>query len=232
MVTTVVVEPHALLRLGMLQLLAQAIPSLRLQGVTPDQLKDADPSPVDLVLLSLRTGQDVHASVMDCVKAFAPKWILLLSEAELPPDVLRGLPQVVSGCVATSASADVLAASVRLVLAGGKCFPSPDSSSSAAGLAAVAQPAGKALQKTDDTPLSESARRAAEAEMLRLTPRQYEVLLLLAKGYPIKSVSRELNISMATAKAHAGTLYQRLNVRNKSEAVYAAVARGAKLDWH
>ncbi|CAG9182014.1 helix-turn-helix transcriptional regulator [Cupriavidus pampae] len=70
-----------------------------------------------------------------------------------------------------------------------------------------------------------------EAEMLRITPRQYEVLVLLARGYPIKTVSRMLNISVATVKSHACTLYQRLKVRNKGEAVYAALQRGATLEW-
>ncbi|QEZ44084.1 helix-turn-helix transcriptional regulator [Cupriavidus oxalaticus] len=70
-----------------------------------------------------------------------------------------------------------------------------------------------------------------EAEMLKITPRQYEVLVLLARGYPIKTVSRMLNISVATVKSHACTLYQRLKVRNKGEAVYAALQRGATLEW-
>ena len=70
-----------------------------------------------------------------------------------------------------------------------------------------------------------------EAEMLKITPRQYEVLVLLARGYPIKTVSRMLNISVATVKSHACTLYQRLKVKNKGEAVYAALQRGATLDW-
>eukprot|EP00952_Eustigmatos_sp_NYUAD-ZCMA_P002678 11753-Eustigmatos_ZCMA.PRE.1 len=39
-----------------------------------------------------------------------------------------------------------------------------------------------------------------------------------------------LNISEATAKAHISTLYRRLNVRNKSEAVYAAMRLGIPLE--
>ncbi|MOA42522.1 hypothetical protein D3C78_1645760 [compost metagenome] len=58
------------------------------------------------------------------------------------------------------------------------------------------------------------------------------MLVLLARGYPIKTVSRMLNISVATAKTHACTLYQRLHVKNKGEAVYAALQRGATLEWH
>ncbi|HCP77625.1 MAG TPA: hypothetical protein DIU11_07785, partial [Pusillimonas sp.] len=59
----------------------------------------------------------------------------------------------------------------------------------------------------------------------------YEVLVLLAQGHPMKMIGRKLNISVATAKAHTETLYQRLNVHNRNAAVYAAVSRGAKLGW-
>jgi len=71
-----------------------------------------------------------------------------------------------------------------------------------------------------------------EAGLLHLTPRQYEVLVLLAKGYPLKKISRELNISVATAKTHTEALYQRLAVNSRNAAVYAAVSRGATLGWH
>ncbi|WP_439672264.1 Transcriptional regulator, LuxR family [Cupriavidus necator] len=83
----------------------------------------------------------------------------------------------------------------------------------------------------DAMPLVEEEPSYDEAEMLKITPRQYEVLVLLARGYPIKTVSRMLNISVATVKSHACTLYQRLKVRNKGEAVYAALQRGATLEW-
>ena len=68
--------------------------------------------------------------------------------------------------------------------------------------------------------------------MLHITPRQYEVLVLLARGYPMKTVSRHLNISVATAKAHTETLYQRLGAHNRNQAIYAAISRGATLGWH
>ncbi|QQX87385.1 response regulator transcription factor [Cupriavidus necator] len=84
---------------------------------------------------------------------------------------------------------------------------------------------------TSAAPLVEEEPSYDEAEMLKITPRQYEVLVLLARGYPIKTVSRMLNISVATVKSHACTLYQRLKVRNKGEAVYAALQRGATLEW-
>src|SRR5690606_23957431 len=49
--------------------------------------------------------------------------------------------------------------------------------------------------------------------------------------YPMKKVGSALNISVATAKAHTETLYQRLDVHNRNAAVTAAVSRGATLRW-
>lgn len=72
---------------------------------------------------------------------------------------------------------------------------------------------------------------ANEAEMLGVTPRQFEVLALLAKGCSIKGISRELNISIATTKVHAQTLYQRLGVHNRNAAIHTAFSHGATLGW-
>lgn len=87
------------------------------------------------------------------------------------------------------------------------------------------------VAETSPPPKAPPKKEMAEHEMLGLTPRQYEVLVLLARGYPMKTVGRCLNISVATAKAHTETLYQRLDVHNRNAAVYAAVSRGAKLGW-
>ena len=71
----------------------------------------------------------------------------------------------------------------------------------------------------------------AEAKMLGLTRRQFEVLALLARGSTIKNISHELNISIATTKVHAQTLYQRLDVHNRNAAIHTAFLRGATLGW-
>lgn len=70
-----------------------------------------------------------------------------------------------------------------------------------------------------------------EAALLNLTPRQYEVLVLLARGHTLKKVSQKLDISVATTKTHTEALYQRLSVNNRNAAVYAAIAKGATLGW-
>lgn len=57
-----------------------------------------------------------------------------------------------------------------------------------------AQPAVTAVAHVKDLKLE-----VDEARMLGLSPRQYEVLALLAQGHSIKAICRQLEISMATA---------------------------------
>ncbi|MGP1613859.1 MAG: response regulator transcription factor, partial [Pollutimonas bauzanensis] len=163
-------------------------------------------------------------------RAYSPKAMLLLSESSEMPQSVKGLPPSVAGYVLKNVPPEVLQASVRLVLAGGTCFPlRPNINKATQSLMPLYEPVKwppPAEVKSKIVPEANS-----ECQMLGLTPRQYEVLVLLARGYPMKTVGRYLNISVATAKAHTETLYQRLDVHNRNAAVYAAVSRGATLGW-
>ncbi|MNT33671.1 Nitrate/nitrite response regulator protein NarL [compost metagenome] len=66
--------------------------------------------------------------------------------------------------------------------------------------------------------------------MLGLTPRQFEVLMLLARGLPAKIIGRRLNVSVATVKSHTSAIYRALRVRGKVEAVHVARRRGVCLE--
>lgn len=57
-----------------------------------------------------------------------------------------------------------------------------------------------------------------------LTAREREVLLLVAEGLPNKAIARELGISEHTVKFHVSSLYAKLGVNNRAE----AVSRGAR----
>ena len=65
---------------------------------------------------------------------------------------------------------------------------------------------------------------AAEGDEL-LTARERQVLEKLAAGGSNKSIARDLNISLATAKFHVGSLLTKLGARNRTD----AVAIGLKL---
>lgn len=59
---------------------------------------------------------------------------------------------------------------------------------------------------------------ARDNKWVHLSQRQREVLQLLAAGDSNKEISRTLNISVGTVKAHLESLYRRLNVKNRTQA--------------
>jgi DNA-binding CsgD family transcriptional regulator len=59
-----------------------------------------------------------------------------------------------------------------------------------------------------------------------LTPREHEVLLLLAEGASNKSVARRLGISVHTAKFHVRQLLDKLDATGRTDAVAHASRRG------
>jgi DNA-binding NarL/FixJ family response regulator len=59
----------------------------------------------------------------------------------------------------------------------------------------------------------------ANAEASVLTPREKEVLECLAKGMLYKEISDQLGISFHTVRQHIRTIYEKLHVQNKTEAI-------------
>lgn len=248
----IVVEPHPLLRMGLIQLLADIVPASVLSGADYAQMSQHSPEDAEaaLVLLASTSFDDISRLAELALSAYAPQAILLLSDDDEMPTLPQGFPDKVAGYVSRHASPQVLLASVRLILAGGTCFPISNSKHRNEGLtlsrlsASLGQTIPDSIEVLSNIALDDedvsldlpetSAKchaSSSESSMLGLTPRQYEVLILLARGHSMKMVGRQLNISAATAKAHAEALYQRLDVHNRNAAVYAAVSRGATLGW-
>jgi DNA-binding CsgD family transcriptional regulator len=59
-----------------------------------------------------------------------------------------------------------------------------------------------------------------------LTPRELEVLALLAEGASNKAIARRLGISVHTAKFHVGSLLDKLDAVGRTDAVAHAARRG------
>jgi len=55
--------------------------------------------------------------------------------------------------------------------------------------------------------------------MNELSPREWEVLELLARGYSYKEISSALEISIPTVNTHLHRTYEKLHVRSRGEAV-------------
>ncbi|NUA28945.1 helix-turn-helix transcriptional regulator [Cupriavidus basilensis] len=259
MATILLIEPHPLLRLGLRHLLTQAGLHGDLVDIDPGALPYPAEwlCHADLMIYGLSADPALSWQELDqACQTLMPKRVLVLSEQILSPQNGATMPDSVRGLLSKACSADMLDAAIRLVLADGECFParaqaaradaspvpwpsiparpSPATLHLHAGPTQVDGEHGAAAHPAQHLPgdaAPEPETPSAGSHLLNITERQYEVLALLARGYPIKTVSRLLNISVATAKTHACTLYQRLHVRNKGEAVYVALQRGAKLSW-
>ncbi|MBV9208602.1 MAG: response regulator transcription factor [Actinobacteria bacterium] len=59
-----------------------------------------------------------------------------------------------------------------------------------------------------------------------ITPREREILALLARGLSNVAIGQRLYISAATVKFHVGNVMQKLGARRRAEAVYAASKLG------
>ncbi|MDP6224932.1 MAG: response regulator transcription factor, partial [Anaerolineales bacterium] len=55
-----------------------------------------------------------------------------------------------------------------------------------------------------------------------LTPRETEVLCLLAKGQPNRTIAQELVVCEKTVKTHVSNILSKLDVRNRTHAVRRA----------
>ena len=57
------------------------------------------------------------------------------------------------------------------------------------------------------------------SEVEKLTKREQEILALLAKGYLYKEIADQLGISLSTVRAHLHTVYEKLHVQSRTQAV-------------
>ena len=66
------------------------------------------------------------------------------------------------------------------------------------------------------------------AEMEELSPREYEILELLAQGFPNKEIARRVGVNDGTVRWHLRHVYDKLHVRSRTEA--ALKFKSAKSD--
>ena len=76
---------------------------------------------------------------------------------------------------------------------------------------------------------SQPPHAAAPEGLLGLTPRQIDVLRMLADGDSNKGIARALALSPATVKTHVEAIFQRLHVHSRTQAVVAAARRGLRI---
>lgn len=72
----------------------------------------------------------------------------------------------------------------------------------------------------------EAAAPAQDVEREKLSPRETEIILLLAKGASNKEVARALNVAESTVKIHVQNILKKLNLSSRVQAAVYAVEHG------
>lgn len=141
-------------------------------------------------------------SGIECVRRLKPQMVdtqfVMLTVYEDPDHIFKALSSGASGYLLKRTPRAELLAAIKDVHAGG----SPMSSN-------IARKIVQSFQRFNTSP--------AGAD--NLSPREREVLELLARGYLYKEISDTLHISVPTVNAHIRRIYEKLHVRSRSQAV-------------
>jgi DNA-binding NarL/FixJ family response regulator len=76
------------------------------------------------------------------------------------------------------------------------------------------------------TGLAGAMMRRMSAESTRLSPREHDVLLLLADGCNAAAIGQQLYMSESTVKSHIARIYQKLGAQNRAQALVTAMRIG------
>jgi len=74
--------------------------------------------------------------------------------------------------------------------------------------------------------VSREAQARTEPAEIELTPRELNVLTLMAEGASNKAIAKQLGISVHTAKFHVGSILDKLDATGRTDAVTHAARRG------
>lgn len=201
----VIADDHRVVRDGIRYMLADA-PEIDIVGEAADGeslLGLLETDPVDVVLLDVRmpgmTGFDVLERVQD---DFAQVRVIMLSMHDEPGYVRRAIELGAAGYLLKSASRDEVIEALVAVVEGGAYIQ------------------GELMQ-----PLVAdiSGRPGAGSS---LSPRERQVLQLVADGFENKQIVVELALSEATVKTYLRGIFRRLDVTSRAEAVAVGLRMG------
>jgi len=81
-------------------------------------------------------------------------------------------------------------------------------------------------ETVQDSPLSYDDNPRERTLLERLTPRQREILVLIAEGKGTKEIARALNISVKTVESHRAQLTERLGIHDVASLVRLSIKTG------
>jgi DNA-binding NarL/FixJ family response regulator len=206
-----IVDDHPVLREGLAALLRQAGPDTDvLQACDAHEglaLVEDHPDLDAVVLDLMMPGMDGWRAISEFGRKRPELPVIVLSSSEEPQDARKALALGALGYVPKSASQHLLLSAIKIVLNGDLYVPP--------------------LVLNDTASVTEREGGRAEPNAARLTGRQVEILAMLSKGQPNKTIAATLDLSEKTVKAHITAIFRALNVVNRTQA--AAVGREAGL---
>ena len=211
---TLLIDDHTLFRVGLEGLLAsrgiEIVASVS-SGIEAQKLVD-ELNP-DVILLDMRmpglNGLEVLTLLREKNESLP---IVMLTTSTEESDLLNSLRSGAQGYLLKDMEPDELVLALREIVAG-KTVVAPDL---APILARAVQGKSIEQEEKDDSPFSS------------LTPRETEILGLLAEGQSNKAIARNLGISDGTVKLHVKAILRKLEVHSRVEAAVMAVQRGFK----
>lgn len=153
----------------------------------------------DLVLIDFRLTDGTGADAATAIRQLRPDTkLIFLTREDSDAARIAALEAGASGFIHKSRAAQEVVDAIRTVAEGGSLF-TPRS---------IAQ-----LLNT---------RREVESQLEKLTPREKEVLRLMAEGTSSRDIASRLGISYTTVRTHIRSLGSKLGVHSKLEAIVKA----------
>jgi DNA-binding NarL/FixJ family response regulator len=164
----------------------------------------------DVVLMDIRMPRldGLGATATIVASPSAPK-VLILTTFDLDDYVYQALRAGASGFLLKSAPPRELADAIRTI-ASGDALLSPSIT----------------RRLIEDYVTRPRQQPSAGVEFDRLTPREAEVLMLIARGFSNAEIAARLHLSEPTVKTHVTRILTKLNVRDRVQAVVLAYESG------
>jgi DNA-binding NarL/FixJ family response regulator len=204
LIRLVIVDDHPLVRSGVRAQLPSAVEVVGEADDVPTAVRVIGQTQPDVVLLDVHLPGGDGPAVIRQAQSPATRY-LALSVSDAAEDVVAVVRVGARGYITKSIGPEDLAESIRRV-AGGEAVFSP-------------RLAGFVLDAFTGAPAT------TDDELDRLTPREREVMRLIARGYTYREVAAELFVSVKTVETHVSAVLRKLQLSNRHELARWARAR-------